>query len=102
VVAAWKSCCRLRRRCRVSVRPPHWLLAEAGADVVLIDRNLEGAQPPHSEIRTAYRGMNDAGVRTVTCLDPQAIADLFRTIDSQFATIDFLGNIAGDGCLARP
>jgi NAD(P)-dependent dehydrogenase (short-subunit alcohol dehydrogenase family) len=34
--------------------------------------------------------------------DPSAIAELFRVVDSEFGRVDFLGNIAGDGILARP
>ena len=34
--------------------------------------------------------------------DPDAIAELFGQIDRQFGRVDFLGNIAGDGHLARP
>src|SRR5205807_9227695 len=30
------------------------------------------------------------------------IAELFREVDSAFGRVDFLGNIAGDGHLARP
>ena len=74
-------------------------VAEAGADVVLIDRNLEGAQATAQRIEAFGR---KTLVSNCNVSDPQAIEDLFRTIDSQFATIDFLGNIAGDGCLARP
>jgi NAD(P)-dependent dehydrogenase (short-subunit alcohol dehydrogenase family) len=74
-------------------------VAEAGADVVLIDRNLEGAQATAQRIAAFGR---KTLVSNCNVSDPQAIEDLFRTIDSQFATIDFLGNIAGDGCLARP
>lgn len=74
-------------------------LAEAGADLVLIDRNLEAAQHTEQQIKALGRRTLLSGCNVS---DPQAVADLFHTIDSQFSSVDFLGNIAGDGCLARP
>jgi NAD(P)-dependent dehydrogenase (short-subunit alcohol dehydrogenase family) len=74
-------------------------VAEAGADVLLVDRNLPGADGTAEQIRRLGR-------RTVTSpcdvSDPSAIAELFRLLDTEFGRIDFLGNIAGDGHLARP
>lgn len=74
-------------------------LAEAGADTVLIDRNREGAAATGETIRGLGRRVlvSDCNVS-----DPDAIAELFQQVDSQFSSVDFLGNIAGDGCLARP
>ncbi|MCA9033416.1 MAG: SDR family oxidoreductase, partial [Planctomycetaceae bacterium] len=34
--------------------------------------------------------------------DPDAIAELFQEVDAEFGRVDFLGNIAGDGCLSKP
>ncbi|MEY3457808.1 MAG: 2-dehydro-3-deoxy-D-gluconate 5-dehydrogenase [Planctomycetota bacterium] len=74
-------------------------LAEAGADLVLVDRNRDGAENTASTVRSLGR-------RTlVSCCDvssPQQIAALFQEVDAEFSRVDFLGNIAGDGCLARP
>lgn len=74
-------------------------VAEAGADVVLIDRNKAGAETTAGEIAVLGR-------RTlVSCCDvssPDQIAELFREVDTTFGRVDFLGNIAGDGCLAKP
>ena len=74
-------------------------LAEFGADVMLIDRNLAGSDATADEIRGKKR-------RAVTSAcdvsDPAAIAELFRQVDKEFGRVDFLGNIAGDGHLARP
>src|SRR5262245_34029683 len=74
-------------------------VAEAGADVMLVDRNLPGAEATAEQIR-------QLGRKSVTSpcnvSDPVAIADLFRRHDVEFGRIDFLGNIAGDGQLARP
>lgn len=74
-------------------------LSQAGADVVLVDRNLAGAQG------TAERIHQWGGRTLVASTDvsnPAAIGDLFQQVDQTFGRIDFLGNIAGDGVLARP
>lgn len=74
-------------------------LAEAGANVALIDRNIDGAEATAAICR-------EAGARTFVAgtnvSDPDAIAELFRQVDAQFGRVDFLGNIAGDGHLAKP
>ena len=74
-------------------------LAEAGADVALIDRNIDGAEATAATCR-------EAGARTLVAgtnvSDPDAIAELFRQVDVEFGRVDFLGNIAGDGHLAKP
>jgi NAD(P)-dependent dehydrogenase (short-subunit alcohol dehydrogenase family) len=74
-------------------------VAQAGADVVLVDRNLAGADATAEQIR-------QMGRRTL-CLatdvsNPAAIRDLFQRVDQDFGRVDFLGNIAGDGVLAKP
>lgn len=73
--------------------------AEAGADVVLVDRNLDGAEATASTCR-------EAGARTLVAgtdvSSPEAIAELFSQVDSEFGRVDFLGNIAGDGHLCKP
>jgi NAD(P)-dependent dehydrogenase (short-subunit alcohol dehydrogenase family) len=74
-------------------------VAEAGADVVLIDRNLTAAEGTGETIRKLGRKALVAGTNVS---DPLAIAELFRQIDSEFGRVDFLGNIAGDGHLAKP
>lgn len=74
-------------------------VAEAGADVVLIDRNLTAAEGTGETIRRLGRRALVAGTNVS---DPLAIAELFRQIDSEFGRVDFLGNIAGDGHLAKP
>jgi NAD(P)-dependent dehydrogenase (short-subunit alcohol dehydrogenase family) len=74
-------------------------VAEAGADVMLVDRNLPGAEATTQQIRSLGRR-----VVTSACnvSDPDAIARLFQQVDTEFGRVDFLGNIAGDGHLARP
>jgi NAD(P)-dependent dehydrogenase (short-subunit alcohol dehydrogenase family) len=74
-------------------------VAQAGADVVLIDRNLAGAQSTAAEIETLGRKTLCAATDVS---NPEAIAGLFRQVDETFGRVDFLGNIAGDGLLARP
>jgi len=74
-------------------------LAEAGADVALVDRNLAGAEGTAATIRAMGR---QALVSTADVSDPKSIAELFRQVDAQFGRVDFLGNIAGDGHLAKP
>jgi len=74
-------------------------VAEAGADVMLVDRNLAGAEATAEQIRRLGRR---ALASSCNVSDPFAIAELFRQIDAQFGRVDFLGNIAGDGHLAKP
>jgi NAD(P)-dependent dehydrogenase (short-subunit alcohol dehydrogenase family) len=74
-------------------------LAHAGADLMLVDRNLDGATATAVEIRQLGR---TAIVSDCNVSDPDAIAAMFREVDVEFGRVDFLGNIAGDGHLARP
>jgi len=74
-------------------------LAEAGADVMLVDRNLEGANDTADEIRRLGR---KALASNCNVSEPESIAELFLQVDAEFGRVDFLGNIAGDGHLARP
>ncbi len=74
-------------------------LAEAGADVVLVDRDLEGAEATAETIRALDRQVITAGTDVS---NPEAIIELFREVDATFGRVDFLGNIAGDGHLAKP
>ncbi|WP_165235667.1 SDR family NAD(P)-dependent oxidoreductase [Aquisphaera insulae] len=74
-------------------------IGEAGADVVLVDRQLAGAESTADRIRALGRR---ALVSACDVSDPEAIAGLFREVDDAFGRVDFLGNIAGDGSLARP
>lgn len=74
-------------------------VAQHGAHVVLVDRNIKGAE-------TTSRHIQDLGRRTLVVgtdvSDPEAIKELFLRVDAEFGGIDFLGNIAGDGHLAKP
>ena len=74
-------------------------VAQAGADVVLVDRNLAGAEATAAQIEPLGRKAICSATDTS---DPDAIRELFRRVDSEFGRVDFLGNIAGDGHLASP
>lgn len=74
-------------------------VAEAGADCVLVDRNLDGAEATADTIRTLGRKVL---VADTNVSDPDAIGELFQRVDAEFGRVDFLGNIAGDGHLAKP
>ncbi|MGF1616536.1 MAG: SDR family NAD(P)-dependent oxidoreductase [Acidimicrobiia bacterium] len=74
-------------------------VAESGADVVLVDRNRAGAEATAETARAAGR---KALVVETDVSNPQAITELFREVDATFGRVDFLGNIAGDGHLAKP
>jgi NAD(P)-dependent dehydrogenase (short-subunit alcohol dehydrogenase family) len=74
-------------------------LAEAGADVMLVDRNAEGLQKTAAEISDMQR---KAATAICDVSDPQQIRALFARMDREFGRIDFLGNVAGDGCAGRP
>jgi NAD(P)-dependent dehydrogenase (short-subunit alcohol dehydrogenase family) len=74
-------------------------LAHSGADVMLIDRNLDGANATADDIRRLGR---KALTSNCNVSDPDAIAELFLQVDRDFGRVDFLGNIAGDGHLAKP
>ena len=74
-------------------------LADAGADVMLVDRNLDGAKATADEVRRKGR---KAVASDCNVSDPDAIAALFKQVDAEFGRVDFLGNIAGDGHLAKP
>ncbi len=74
-------------------------VAEAGANVVAVDRNVVGAEQTAEQVRRLGRA---ALVSTCDVSDPTAIAELFGQVDAEFGRVDFLGNIAGDGILARP
>ena len=74
-------------------------VAQAGANVVLVDRNIAGLEVTADLIRKMGR---KALVSVTNVSDPDAIAELFKKVDLEFGRIYFLGNIAGDGHLAKP
>jgi NAD(P)-dependent dehydrogenase (short-subunit alcohol dehydrogenase family) len=74
-------------------------LAEAGAQMLLVDLDQEGVE------RTA-RELGYLGRKIVTQVcdisDLAAIDNLFKVVDKEFGRIDFLGNVAGNGALGKP
>jgi len=74
-------------------------LAEHGADLLLADLNSAGLERTESDIRAL--GRRAVGV-TCNVSDIAQIRNLFARLDREFGRIDFLGNIAGEGLLARP
>jgi NAD(P)-dependent dehydrogenase (short-subunit alcohol dehydrogenase family) len=74
-------------------------LAEAGADLVLVDRNAAGVSATAAYITGL--GRRALGV-PCDVADPPAIRALFAEVDRTFGRIDFMGNVAGDGVLGRP
>src|SRR5262245_28089894 len=74
-------------------------VAEAGADVVLADRNQAGLQRTAEETtRLGRRAL------PIACdvSEPEQIRSLYDRLDKEFGRIDFLANVAGDGVLGRP
>src|SRR5262245_37447031 len=74
-------------------------LAEAGADLMLADRNAAGLQKTAEHIA----GLGRRAV-PVTCdvSEPTQIRVMFAGLDRHFGRLDFLGNVAGDAVLGRP
>jgi len=68
--------------------------AESGADVMLVDINLPGAEKTAEDIATIGRK-----AIPVSCdvSDIQQIRDLYKQIDTEFGRIDIVGNVAGEG-----
>jgi len=74
-------------------------LAEAGAELLLVDLNEAGVNRTAAEIQATGRRAI-AAMRDVA--DPAQIRDLFRLLDAEFGRIDFLGNVAGEGIHGTP
>ena len=74
-------------------------LAEAGAQLLLVDRNEAGVQNTAREI-------NDAGGHALPSSfdisDTTQVRALFALLDSEFGRIDFLGNVAGESIMGAP
>ena len=74
-------------------------LAEAGADVMAVDRNEDGANDTAGRIQAlGRRGL--AAKADVS--DPAQIQALFARFEREFPRLDFLGNVAGEGVLGKP
>jgi len=74
-------------------------IAEAGADVVLVDRNGPGAERTAGEAAALGRR---AITVPIDVSEPEQVRSLFALVDREFGRIDFLGNVAGESIMARP
>ena len=74
-------------------------LAEAGADLLLADRNSDGL---HQTAKTIVALGRRAVPVTCDVSDSAQIRAMFTQLDREFGQIDFLGNVAGDGILGKP
>ena len=74
-------------------------LAEHGADLLLVDRNIEGLAHTAGEVQSLGRR---AVTHACDVSQPTQIRELFALLDRELGRIDFLGNIAGEGILAPP
>ena len=73
--------------------------AEAGANVVLADLNLEGAEVTAHEIEALGRR-----ALPIKCdvSDVAHVRALYESIDNEFRRVDVVGNVAGEGHMGRP
>ena len=74
-------------------------VAQAGADVLLADRNETG-------IRQTADDIDKLGRRAVTVAcdvsDPEQVRGMYQRLDRELGRIDFVANVAGDGVLGKP
>ncbi|MFO0905502.1 MAG: SDR family oxidoreductase [Pirellulales bacterium] len=74
-------------------------LADAGADILAVDRNAAGAEQTAHDVAGLGR---KALVASCDVSKAEEIEKLYALLDREFGRIDVLGNVAGDGILARP
>lgn len=74
-------------------------LAEHGANLLLVDRNADGAKQTAQRIAALGRR---AVVHACDVSEPVQVRELFAALDREFGRIDFLGNVAGDGIHGKP
>lgn len=74
-------------------------LAEAGADLFLVDRNATGVAATASSIVALGRRAEHA---IIDLSDPGQIITMMADFDRAYPRLDFLANIAGDGILGAP
>jgi NAD(P)-dependent dehydrogenase (short-subunit alcohol dehydrogenase family) len=74
-------------------------LAEAGADLMLVDINQAGMDKTADEIK-GFGQHAETAVCDVSDIDQ--VRALFRQVDDLYGRIDFLGNVAGEGALGAP
>ena len=73
--------------------------AEAGADVVIVDRNADGLASTAAEIAALGRR---AVPFTCDLADLAQIDRLWETVDKEFGRVDCVGNVAGDAKAGPP
>ncbi|MFN7923170.1 MAG: SDR family oxidoreductase [Bryobacteraceae bacterium] len=74
-------------------------IAEAGADVLLVDRNGPGV----GETAEALTRLGRRAIPVVIDVsDITQVRKMFETLDREFGRIDFLGNVAGEAIMAPP
>lgn len=74
-------------------------LAEAGADLLLVDRNEAGVAQTAERIT---RGGRRAIAVTANVSEPAEVKAYFQRLDEEFGRIDFLANVAGEAILGAP
>src|SRR5713226_2293138 len=74
-------------------------LAEAGADLLLVDLNEAGLRQTAASIAALGRRAEFA-VHDVS--EPNQVRALFQRLDAGFGRIDFLGNVAGESIMGAP
>ena len=74
-------------------------LAEAGADLMLVDLNTASGEATAKEVRALGRR---AIFLNCNVSEPEQIRALFTQLDRDFGRIDFLGNVAGEGSMGTP
>jgi NAD(P)-dependent dehydrogenase (short-subunit alcohol dehydrogenase family) len=74
-------------------------IAEAGADLVLLDRNTAGSRATADRIVALGRR-----AVPVTCdvSKPEQVRGAYAELDRVFGRVDFVANVAGDGIIGRP
>jgi NAD(P)-dependent dehydrogenase (short-subunit alcohol dehydrogenase family) len=74
-------------------------LTEAGAGVMLVDRDEKGVRQTAAQLA----GFGRRSIPYVADVsDPTQIRTMFAAFDREFERLDFLGNVAGDGLLGDP
>jgi NAD(P)-dependent dehydrogenase (short-subunit alcohol dehydrogenase family) len=74
-------------------------VAQAGADVLLADRNEAGIRQTADEIgKLGRRAVTVAG----DVSDPEHVRGMYLRLDREMGRIDFVANVAGDGVLGKP
>lgn len=74
-------------------------LAEAGADLLLVDRNAAGVERTAVEVRQYGRR---AVAANTDVSEPEQVRALFTRLDQEFGRLDFLANVAGESIMAAP